>query len=171
MVDSESEEALGPGKKGELRLKTKYEMNGYYDRDSSEAWDEQGWLRTGDVAFYDENYCFYIVDRIKEMLKFQSFHVPPAVIENVLLNHPKVASAVVVGVPHDEDGDHPLGIISLKNPDDKIDLIEIEKFVEDKLDDRHRLRAGVKIMAKIPVTATGKIKRSDLKKMVLNNEI
>lgn len=58
-------------------------MNGYYNRDSSETFDSDGWLKTGDIVFFDEDYCFYVVDRIKEMLKYKSWHVPPAVIEKV----------------------------------------------------------------------------------------
>lgn len=58
-------------------------MNGYYGRDSSESFDEDGWLKTGDVVYYDEENFFYIVDRIKEMLKYKSWHVPPAMVEKV----------------------------------------------------------------------------------------
>lgn len=71
MVDPETEENLGFNEKGELRLKTECEMNGYYKMDSSDAWDADGWLKTGDIVYYDEDFCFYVVDRIKEMLKFR----------------------------------------------------------------------------------------------------
>lgn len=58
-------------------------MNGYYKRESSDAYDEDGWLKTGDIVYYDEDHCFYIIDRIKELLKYKSWHVPPAIIEHV----------------------------------------------------------------------------------------
>lgn len=58
-------------------------MNGYYKRDSSETFDSEGWLRTGDIVYYDEDYCFYIVDRIKTMLKYKSWHISPAMVEQV----------------------------------------------------------------------------------------
>lgn len=130
-------------------------------------WDTNGWLKTGDIAYFDEDGYFYIVDRIKEMLKFQSFHVTPAAIEGILLGHPSIAGAVVIGIPHIEDGDHPAAAIVLKNPKDNITPAEIVKFVEERADDRQRLRGGVRIIPKLPITATGKIRRSDVKKLFL----
>lgn len=58
-------------------------MNGYYGRDSSESFDADDWLRTGDLVYYDEERFFYVVDRIKEMLKYKSWHVAPAMVEKV----------------------------------------------------------------------------------------
>ncbi|CAH1973805.1 unnamed protein product [Acanthoscelides obtectus] len=84
VVNPDTEELCGPNKNGELRLKSKMSMNGYYGRDSSESYDSDGWLRTGDEVYYDEDKCFYVVDRIKEMLKYRSWHVAPAMIEQVL---------------------------------------------------------------------------------------
>ncbi|KAK4872797.1 hypothetical protein RN001_014826 [Aquatica leii] len=171
VVDVESRELLGPNKSGELCFKSDFLMNGYYSVDSVDAWDSDGWLRSGDVGYYDEDHCFFIVDRIKEMLKFQSFHIPPSVIEAVLLTHPKVASAVVVGVPNDEDGDHPVGVILLKTNDGSVNETDFIKYVEERMDDRYRLRGGVKFLDKIPLTATGKVRRNYLRNLVIAGEI
>lgn len=83
VVDPETEELCGPNRSGELRLKSPMVMNGYFGRDSSDSFDDDGWLKTGDVVYYDEDSFFYIVDRIKEMLKYKSWHVPPAMVEKV----------------------------------------------------------------------------------------
>lgn len=163
VVDLDSQEIVGPYKRGELHLKTKYQMVGYHNLDSSVSWDEEGWLKTGDVVYYDEDFCFYIVDRIKEMLKFQSWHVAPAFLEEVLLTHPAVELAVVVGIPHDEDGDHPMGVVILKEGENKPDEKELEEYVSDRVDDRQKLRAGVKFVDKVPMTPSGKIKRKELR--------
>lgn len=171
IVDPETEETLGANQRGELRIKSTIQFNGYYNCDSSGAWDSEGWLKTGDVAYYDEDECFYVVDRLKEMLKFQAFHVAPAVIEGVLLTHPAVAMAIVVGIPDPVDGDHPVGVIVLKDPTKAVPEEEFVEFVSDKLDDRHRLRGGVKILKQLPVTATGKIRRKDIRDMVINGKI
>lgn len=61
-------------------------MNGYYNRDSSESFDSDGWLRTGDIVYFDEDLCFYVVDRIKQMLKYKSWHVSPVMVENVRIS-------------------------------------------------------------------------------------
>lgn len=73
-------------------------MNGYYRQDSSRCFDEYGWLKTGDLGYYDEYQCFYIIDRIKELIKYRGWHVQPQILENILLNHPLVAVTVVVGM-------------------------------------------------------------------------
>ncbi|VEN42268.1 unnamed protein product, partial [Callosobruchus maculatus] len=84
VVDPDTEELCGPNQSGELRIMSKLSMNGYYGRDSSDSYDADGWLRTGDKVYYDEDMCFYVVDRIKELLKYKSWHVAPAMIEEVI---------------------------------------------------------------------------------------
>lgn len=140
-------------------------MNGYYNQDSSGSFDKDGWLKTGDMVYYDEDYCFYVVDRIKESFKYQGWFIAPAILENELLNHPAVIQAIVIGIPK-EDGSHPMGLVVLK---DNLEVSgkEIEKFVEERVPERMRLRAGVKVVKSLPLTVTGKIKRSEVKKMIL----
>lgn len=166
-MDLETEEALPCNEIGELRLKTKFQMNGYFNRDSSEAWDSDGWLKTGDVCYYDEDYCFYIVDRIKEMMKFQSWHVAPALLEGILHEHVAVKVAVVFGVPHDEDGEHPLGVVIRSDDAPDIDAETLVEYVNNRVDDRQKLRAGIVFVDKIPYTPTGKIQRKLLRDMIL----
>lgn len=166
VTDLETGEALGPYKTGELRLKTKFQMNGYLNLDSSHCWDVEGFLKTGDVVYYDEENWFYFVDRIKEMLKYKSWHVTPASIEAILLEHPAVHESVVVGVPHDEDGDHPCAFVVLKKGI-KATSEEIMKFVNEKVEDRKKLRGGVYIVEKLDVTPSGKIKRNHLKDLAV----
>lgn len=76
-MDLETDKICGPNEPGEIRVKAKSLMSGYYKRpkESAEAWDIEGYLRTGDIGYYDEQHCFYIVDRAKEMFKFQGWHV------------------------------------------------------------------------------------------------
>lgn len=166
-MDLETEEVLPCNKIGELRVKTKFELNGYYNRDSSEAWDDDGWLKTGDVCYYDEDYCFYIVDRIKEMMKFQSWHVAPAVLEAILVGHPAVRAAVVLGVPHEEDGEHPLAVIVKAEGAEDVKAEELVRYVNSRVDERKKLRAGVVFVDEIPCTPSGKVQRRLLKETVL----
>lgn len=168
IVDTETEEVLGFNQSGELRLKTNYHMVGYHNLDSSESWDAQGWLRTGDVAYYDEDFCFYIVDRIKEMLKYQSWHIPPAVIEGVLQSHPAVELAVVIGIPDEVDGDHPMGVVILKKNATKLPSEEeLIEYVNERVDDRQKLRGGIRFVESIPMTPSGKVKRKFLRDMMV----
>lgn len=147
-------------------------MNGYYKMDSSDAWDSDGWLKTGDVAYFDENFCLYIVDRIKEMLKFQSWHVAPAVLENVLLQHPAIKLAVVLGIPNEDDGEHPMALVVLDEESVvKVTPEDIENYVAERVHDRQKLRGGVKIVDHLITTPTGKIKRHHLRNLVLKGDI
>ncbi|XP_063930875.1 luciferin 4-monooxygenase-like isoform X1 [Zophobas morio] len=169
VVDTETGEHLGPNQRGELLLKSKFTMNGYYKVDSSDTFDKDGWLKTGDIVYYDTDLCFYIVDRIKEAFKYQGWFIAPTVLENVLLEHPAVKLAVVIGIPHN-DGHHPMGLVVL-NDDSEVSENELEKFVEDRVPERQRLRAGVRFIKLVPVTVTGKVKRSQLKQMVLGGKL
>nr|XP_023026911.1 luciferin 4-monooxygenase-like [Leptinotarsa decemlineata] len=172
IVDTDTEIICGPNKPGELRVKSKFVMNGYFKKDSSESFDSDGWLRTGDVVYYDEDGCFFVVDRIKEMLKYKSWHIAPAVLEQILVNHPAVKEALVIGIPHEEDGDLPMALLTLNdNFREKITGQDIESYVEDKVPDRMKLRGGVKFLESFLLTPSGKVKRREMKNMILNGDI
>ncbi|XP_063930873.1 uncharacterized protein LOC135142984 [Zophobas morio] len=169
VVDTATGKTVGFKQRGELRIKSKFIMNGYYNRDSSDTFDLDGWLKTGDIVYYDEDFCFYVIDRIKEAFKYQGWFIAPALLENELLNHPAVKIAVVVGIPRD-DGHHPMGLVVL-NDGFRVSEEEIEKFIEERVPERQRLRAGVKFIDSVPLTVTGKVMRRELKQMVLEGKI
>lgn len=162
-MDPESGVILGFNCPGELRVKSKFLMNGYHNIDSSIAFDESGFLKTGDVVYYDEEFCFYVVDRIKEMIKYRSWHVVPAILEEILLTHPAVSAAVVVGIPDNEDGEHPMACVILKQGITGVSENEIRNYVDDRVDERKKLRGGVIFVKSFPTTVTGKISRRLLK--------
>ena len=74
-------------------------MKGYLDNEEAtkDTLSSDGWLRTGDIAKYDEDHYFYIVDRLKELIKVKGFQVPPAELEDLLRGHPEVADVAVIG--------------------------------------------------------------------------
>nr|CAH7743721.1 unnamed protein product [Callosobruchus chinensis] len=146
-------------------------MNGYYNRSCANRYDKDGWFRTGDVVRYDDNLYFYVVDRLKEMLKYRRLAYPPAILELELSHHPAVKQSAVIGRPHDEDGDHPLAIIVLEESHKETTPEEIEKYIEERVSDKQRLRGGVKFVQNIPMTPSGKIKRRELRRMVLEGLI
>lgn len=152
-------------------MKSEFIMNGYYNLNSSNCWDEDGWLHTGDIVYYDSDNCFYHVDRIKEMLKYKSWHVPPALIESVMLEHPAVLNAIVVGIPHPLDGDHPMALVILKKRFQNVTVEDLKNFVNKKVDDRQQLRGGLKILREFPLTPSGKVQRKILRDMAIRKEI
>lgn len=75
----DTDKLCGPGERGELRMKNKYIMNGYYKMDSSSAFDADGWFKTGDLVYFDENGYIYIIDRIKDLLLYTLYNITPSV--------------------------------------------------------------------------------------------
>ncbi|XP_044755149.1 4-coumarate--CoA ligase 1-like [Coccinella septempunctata] len=174
VTDENTGSILGPYKTGEICIKSDtLIMNGYYRRDASECFDSNGWLKTGDLGYYDEYHCFYIMDRIKELIKYKGWHVPPLILENLLLKHPVVANAVVIGIPHPEDGEHPTGFIILEHGVDpaSVNLQDISEFVNRQVDEKKHLRGGVVIVESFPLTVTGKVNRRILRDSLLRMNV
>lgn len=162
-MDPETEEILGPNQKGELRMKSDYLFNGYYKQDSSDCWDKNGWYKTGDVVYYDEDKWFYHVDRLREMFKFRQWHIIPSMLEAILQKHPSIFDAVVIGKPHPVDGHHPMAIVQLKKEAEDITEDEIKQYFDNLVEDAKKLRGGVKIVKSLPINVTGKVQKKELK--------
>lgn len=130
VVDVESGECLGPNETGELHFKGRNVMKGYIGnaQATSATVDGDGWLHTGDIGYYDENGEFYIVDRIKELIKYKAFQVAPAELEALLLTNPKIQDAGVVGVPHEEAGEAAFAFV-VKQPNAQITENEVIQYV------------------------------------------
>ncbi|OWM65479.1 hypothetical protein CDL15_Pgr009069 [Punica granatum] len=98
IVDPVTGDALGPGQRGELWLRGPTIMKGYVgdDKATTETLDVDGWLRTGDLCYFDSEGFLYIVDRLKELIKYKAYQVPPAELEHVLHSHPEIADAAVI---------------------------------------------------------------------------
>lgn len=103
IVDINDEQQLGQGPNvtGELWVRGPQIMLGYHENEQAtrETVTSDGWLRTGDIGHYDENYEFYITDRLKELIKVKGFQVPPAELEEILRDHPDIADAAVSNYP------------------------------------------------------------------------
>ncbi|KAK4873124.1 hypothetical protein RN001_015153 [Aquatica leii] len=172
IVDKVSKKALGPNQLGELRIKTEYQMNGYYKMDSTGEWDSDGFFRTGDIAYYDENFCFYVTGRIREIFKCQSWQISPFIIESVLKKHPAVEDAIVIGIPHPIDSERPAALVVLRK--DFIGNLEedkLEEFVAENANSIYRLRGGVFFVKRLLTTPSGKYRRRHMRELVLTDKI
>ncbi|XP_060522304.1 luciferin 4-monooxygenase-like [Cylas formicarius] len=166
-VDVETRTLVGPNQQGELLIKSPYLSTGYHKLDKPDSFDEEGFLKQGDLGYYDEDGYVYVTDRISETFKYQLFHVSPALIEEVFQQHPSVHEAVVFGVPHHGDRFHPAACVVPKKGSD-IDVDELIEFVNARVSDSHRIRAGVKVVGSLSRTLTGKIQRRSAKEQFLN---
>ncbi|GJQ77871.1 hypothetical protein Trydic_g16124 [Trypoxylus dichotomus] len=171
IVDADTEENLPPNTLGEIRLRNNGLFLGYIGEDASKSLDSDGFLKTGDIGYFNEDNCLYICDRIKDMFKYRSWHIVPASVEKIVYQHPAVKDTVVIGVPHEEDGDHPMALVVLKQDYSNINEEDIQGFVNVRVLDRERLRGGVKIMSSLPRTITGKIIRREIREMVKKGKL
>jgi acyl-CoA synthetase (AMP-forming)/AMP-acid ligase II len=131
-------------------------MVGYLNNPAATAAtvDQAGWLHTGDVAVADEEGRFYIVDRLKELIKYKGFQVAPAELEAVLLSHPAVADCAVIGVPDDEAGEVPKAFVVRESED--LDAGAVIDFVAQQVAPYKRVRQ-VEFVGAIPKSASGKV--------------
>ncbi|KAH8394430.1 hypothetical protein KR222_005231 [Zaprionus bogoriensis] len=163
-LDGDDTKGVGPRTTGELCLRGPQVMSGYLNNEEANkvTFFPGKWLRTGDVAFYDEDGYFYITDRMKELIKVKGFQVPPAELEAVLRDHPKILEAAVFGIPHELNGEAPRAIVALRE-NQKATAEEIAAYVAERVAHYKKLEGGVIFVDEVPKNPTGKILRKDLK--------
>ena len=138
-------------------------MKGYLNNEkaTAETIDADGWLHTGDVAQVDADGHFKIVDRVKELIKYKGFQVPPAELEALLVTHAAVADVAVIPVEDEEAGEIPKAFIVLK-PGVEASADELMAFVKERVASYKQVRA-IEFIDEIPKSASGKILRRILR--------
>ncbi|XP_001865658.2 4-coumarate--CoA ligase 4 [Culex quinquefasciatus] len=162
--------ALDNGVRGELMLKFSEKILGYYKNPEANAnsFDEEGWLRTGDIAYFDEEGYLFLVDRKKDMLKYRNYQISPTDLESIVAKIDGVSQVCVVGVP-DEDGSSDLATaVIVKSQGSRLTGDDVLKAVNDQVADFKRLRGGVFFVEEFPLTATGKPLRRKIREIVLS---
>ncbi|KAF9174435.1 hypothetical protein BGX21_011212 [Mortierella sp. AD011] len=175
VIDTATGEELGVGQHGEWLLKGPNVMKGYLNNieATNRTISEDGWMHTGDIVYVDEQGNWFVVDRLKELIKYKGFQVPASELEALLQTHPKVLDAAVIPaydanqateiprayvVPHD-----------LATADDALKK-DIEEFIASKVAPHKKLRGGVAFINEIPKSASGKILRKDIVKLDRQND-
>jgi acyl-CoA synthetase (AMP-forming)/AMP-acid ligase II len=143
---------------GEIWIRGPQVMRGYLDDEAATqaTLTADGWLRTGDVARLDDGDVWRIVDRVKELIKYKGYQVPPAELEALLINHPDVADAAVVPIPDEAGGEAPKACVVPAGDD--LDPDALMAWVAERVAPYKRIRA-VEIVDEIPKSASGKILR------------
>ena len=151
------------GGRGELWVRGPLVMRGYLNNPEATAAtiDADGWLHTGDVAVIDEDGHMTIVDRVKELIKYKGFQVPPAELEALLVTHPDVADVAVIGIPDDEAGELPKAFI-VRAAGAEIAAADLQAFVAEHVATYKQIRV-VEFVDEIPKSASGKILRRVLR--------
>ncbi|XP_060864704.1 uncharacterized protein LOC132940916 [Metopolophium dirhodum] len=155
----------GAGEVGEILVNGPQVMMGYHNNPEATAItiSPDGWLKTGDIGYYNDQKEFFIVDRIKELIKVQGYQVPPAELEGLLRTHPAVLDAAVIGVPHDRTGEAPLAYVVLDPDRPAASEADVKAFVAERVAPYKQISAGVRFVESLPKSAAGKILRRVLK--------
>ncbi|CAM6007667.1 unnamed protein product [Sphagnum balticum] len=162
VVDVETGRFLPPNCTGELWIRGPSIMQEYLNNAEATAatLDKQGWLHTGDLVYIDSNGCLFVVDRIKELIKYKGFQVAPAELEAILTSHPSIFDAAVVPLPDEEAGQVPVAYI-VCNPERLVTEKQVLDFVAEQVAPYKKLRR-VTFLEAIPRSSSGKILRREL---------
>lgn len=148
---------------GEVLIRGPSIMKGYLNNPKATALAmSEEWLHTGDIGMYDKNGDFYITGRLKELIKVQANQVAPAELEDILLAHPQILDAAVIGVKHEKFGEVPKAFVVRK--DAKLMAKDVEECIAKRCSKFKWLVGGVEFIDTIPKSNTGKI----LKRVLAN---
>lgn len=162
------------GTRGEVLIKGPTAMMGYKDnpKATSESFTD-GWYRTGDIGILDKEGHLHIVDRIKELIKYNGFQISPSELESILMHHPSVKEACVVGRWSEEiSTELPTAFVTLAAPAEGSAQLqqEIAAFVAERVAGYKKLRGGIIFLDELPKSSNGKLLKRSLKERLTATE-
>jgi acyl-CoA synthetase (AMP-forming)/AMP-acid ligase II len=161
VVDLTTDEEVATDELGEVWIRGPQVMKGYLNNDAATSMtiDSDGWLHSGDIGRVDSDGYFFLVDRLKELIKYKGMQVAPAELEALLLTHEQISDAAVIGIPDEEAGEVPKAFVVLAG---ELSEEDIKSFVSERVAPHKRVRS-VEVVEAIPKSASGKILRRVLK--------
>ncbi|KAK6737596.1 hypothetical protein RB195_019978 [Necator americanus] len=158
IVDPETNIEKNRGEEGEICIRGPTVMLGYLEQpDATRECIRDGWVHTGDIGYVNETGNLFIVDRLKELIKVKGYQVSPAELENILLCHPLIQDAAVIGVPNTESGELPKAFVVCSSTE--LTEEEVMSFVKGRVSSYKQLSGGVEFVKEIPKSPAGKILR------------
>ncbi|QIN85151.1 AMP-binding protein [Rubrobacter tropicus] len=163
IVSIETDEDAGPGEQGELWTRGYHVMRGYYKMEdkTAEVLDEDGWLRTGDLAEMDEGGYVKITGRAKDMIIRGGENIYPREVEEYLYTHPEISDVQVYGVPDEKYGEQVAAAVKKRSGSD-LTVEGVQEFCEGKIS-RHKIPRYIDFVEAYPMTASGKIQKYKLR--------
>nr|GEU93471.1 4-coumarate--CoA ligase-like 7 [Tanacetum cinerariifolium] len=166
IIHIETLKPLPPNQLGEIWVRGPNLMKEYFhNKEATEQTiDKQGWLHTGDLGYFDEEGRIYVVDRLKELIKYKGYQVAPAELEGLLATHPEIMDAAVIPYPDEEAGEIPMAYVVRKHGS-SLSAQEVQTFIAKQVAPFKRIRK-VAFIDIIPKAASGKILRRELRQKV-----
>ncbi|KAK8789014.1 hypothetical protein V5799_021207 [Amblyomma americanum] len=174
VIDINTKEPLGPNEDGEICARGPQVMKGYINNKEAtdQTIDADGWLHTGDVGHFDEEGNVCVVERVKDLIRCEDVHVVPAELEQLLLGHPSVAEALVVGLPHPQMGEAPRAFVVPAQDASADDALsqELLLHVSEQVEHAMQLHGGLEFVSDLPKSPTGQYLRRELRSNFLSKQ-
>jgi len=158
IIDLDTGESLGANQQGEVLIRGPQVMQGYLNNAEATAntIDDEGWLHTGDIGYHDEDNYLFVIDRLKELIKYKGFQVAPAELEALLLADNRVADAAVIPVSDEDAGEIPKAFVVLKDSNE--DINQVVEEINAQVAPHKKIRS-MEVATEIPKSLSGKILR------------
>jgi fatty-acyl-CoA synthase len=165
-IVDEGGEPLAPGGVGEIQLRGRNICAGYWrkPKETAESFDADGWFSTGDIGRADEEDFIWIVDRKKDLIISGGENISSIEVEQAVVSHPRVAEAVVIGLPHERWGETPCAVVTTVDGDE-LDQAELIAFARERIA-HYKCPTVVITVAELPKTATGKIAKLQVRELI-----
>jgi 4-coumarate--CoA ligase len=165
IVDTDTRKLLPPYQVGEICIKSTQVTPGYYKlpKITEQTFDSEGFIKSGDAGYYDEQNNLYIVGRYKDIIKVNTIQVSPTELEQLLVSHEAVKEAAVIGIPDEEMDEVPKAFVVIRDGY-KIDEESLKLFIKERVNPIKQLYGGVVFMKRLPKISIGKVDKNALKK-------
>ncbi|XP_062548677.1 uncharacterized protein LOC134213550 isoform X3 [Armigeres subalbatus] len=166
-IVDECDRRLGPMEKGEIRLKFKHKILGYLNNEQAtkEAFDAEDFFKTGDIGYFDQHGQLFVIDRIKDIIKYNNYQVSPSDLESVIEKIDGVKQVCVTGVPLQDKTSDLVTAVVVRKQESTLTEEQLLEAVNNQVSDYKQIRGGVYFVDRLPTSAAGKVLRRAVKEM------
>lgn len=172
-IVDENDCRLGPGESGEIRVQYKHRFLAYFNNAEAteSAFDEEGFFKTGDIGYFDQEGFLYVIDRIKDIIKYKNYQISPSDLEVIIKQIDGVEQACVAGIPVEDNSSDLATAMIVRSNGSTLTEQQVIDAVDKQVSDHKKLRGGVFFVSELPTSASGKVLRRVVKQMILGKKV